>query len=69
MLANFFEGVKGHDRSEMGKNVYKRGYPAVFGAIRQAVVSRVNWHGLPYNNPYEAVDITGRLAIYPEGGH
>lgn len=69
MLANFFEGMKGHDRSEMGKNVYKRGCPGAFGAIRRAMVAGVNWHGLPYNNPYEAVDITGRLAIHQEGGH
>lgn len=42
MLANFFEGVKDHDQSEMGKNVYKKGYPA-------EITPGVNWHGLPYN--------------------
>jgi hypothetical protein len=34
MLANFFEAVKNHDRSELGKNVYKKTDPAAFGAIR-----------------------------------
>jgi hypothetical protein len=33
MLANFFEGAKDPDQSEMGKNVYKKGYPAAFGII------------------------------------
>ena len=26
MLASFFEGVKDHDRFEMGKNIYKKRY-------------------------------------------
>jgi len=26
MLANFFDRVKGHDRFEMGKNIYKKRY-------------------------------------------
>jgi len=33
MLANFFEGARNHDRSELGKNVYKKGDPAAFGAF------------------------------------
>jgi hypothetical protein len=32
----------------MGKKVYIKGDPAAFEAIRAAVVTGVNWHGLPY---------------------
>ena len=53
----------------MGKKVYIKSNPAAFEAIRAAAITGVNWHGLPYTNPYEAVDITGRLAIHQEGGH
>ena len=69
MLANFFEGVKNHDRSELGKNVYKKGDLA--GGCSPPGVRhhwcKLAWSSLYYQ--YEAVDITGRLAIHQEGGH
>jgi hypothetical protein len=47
MLANFFEGVDGHDRNEMGKNVYKKGDLTVPGGYQ---AGRGPWRKLAWSS-------------------